>query len=71
MEIRRTGRGTKGELKCGLKGKRIVLEQILTHRFGRLPDWGREQLAKANMDQLDRWADRVLDTDSIQSLLAE
>ena len=44
---------------------------ILTHRFGTLPDWGREQLAKANMDQLDRWAGRVLDTDSIQALLAE
>lgn len=69
----------EGELKGELKGRqegrqegaRFLLERLLTRRFGPLPDWGRERLAGATLDQLDRWADRTLDADSIQAVLAE
>ena len=60
-----------GELKGELKGRRILLERLLTRRFGTLPDWGQERLAQATVDQLDRWAERVLEADSIQAVLAE
>jgi len=60
-----------GELKGELKGGRVLLERLLTRRFGPLPDWGRDQLGGANMDQLDRWADRALEANSIQAVLAE
>jgi hypothetical protein len=43
----------------------------LTRRFGTLPDWGQERLAQATVDQLDRWAERVLEADSIKEVLAE
>ncbi|MFH0726560.1 MAG: hypothetical protein V2B19_09480 [Pseudomonadota bacterium] len=61
----------KGKLEGELKGARILLERVLTRRFGPLPDWGRDQLAGATLDQLNRWADRVVDADSIQAVLAE
>lgn len=61
----------KGETKGEVKGRRILLERQLTRRFGNLPDWGRERLAQATAEQLDRWGDRVLDADSIQAVLAE
>ena len=32
---------------------------------------GRDQLTGASMDQLDRWAERALDADFIQAVLAE
>jgi hypothetical protein len=53
------------------EGERTLLERLLTRRFGTLPDWRREQLASASIDQLDQWADRVLDADSIQAVLGE
>ena len=61
----------EGELKGELKGGRIFLERLLTRRFGSLPDWGRDQLVGATLDQLDRWAERALEADSIQAVLAE
>jgi hypothetical protein len=54
-----------------LDGGRILLERLLTRRFGPLPDWGRDQLVGATLDQLNRWADRTLEADSIQAVLAE
>jgi hypothetical protein len=60
-----------GELKGELKGGRVLLERLLTRRFGPLPDWGRNQLVGATLDQLNRWADRTLEADSIQAVLAE
>jgi hypothetical protein len=61
----------EGELNGELKGRRILLERLLTRCFGTLPDWGRERLSQATVDQLDRWAERVLEADSIQAVLAE
>lgn len=60
-----------GEIKGEIKGRRDILERLLVHRFGPLPDWGAEQLASATSEQLDRWIDRVLEADSIQAVLAE
>ena len=54
-----------------LDGGRVLLERLLTRRFGSLPDWVRDQLVGATLDQLDRWADRTLEADSIQAVLAE
>jgi hypothetical protein len=53
------------------EGKLDLLERLLTYRFGPLPNWGRDQLAGATLDQLNRWAERVLEVDSIQAVLAE
>jgi hypothetical protein len=53
------------------EGKLDLLERLLTHRFGPLPNWGRDQLAGATLDQLNRWAERALEVDSIQAVLAE
>jgi hypothetical protein len=61
----------EGKLEGEIKGRRILLERLLARRFGPLPDWGRDQLAGATLDQLDRWADRALEADSIQAVLAE
>jgi predicted transposase YdaD len=70
QEGRQEGR-QEGELKGRLDGERIFLERLLIRRFGSLPDWGRDQLAGATLEQLDRWAERVLEADSIQAVLAE
>ena len=61
----------KGFQEGRQEGTRVFLERLLTRRFGPLPDWGKEQLARATMEQLNRWSNRVLDAESIQAVLAE
>ena len=46
-----------------------LLRSLLTRRFGALPDWADQQLSQATTDQLEAWALRVLDADSLESVL--
>jgi hypothetical protein len=61
----------EGEIKGEIKGKCILLERQLTRRFGPLPKWVQDKLVSATTEQLDSWAERVLDAGSIQEVLAE
>lgn len=61
----------KGFQDGRLEGKCTVIERQLIRRFGELPDWAKEQLAHATSEQLDRWAERILEAHSIQSVMAE
>ncbi|WP_368860935.1 DUF4351 domain-containing protein [Desulforhabdus sp. TSK] len=47
------------------------MEKILTRRFGPLPDWAEQRLASASSEQLDQWAERVLEAKSLQDVWAE
>jgi hypothetical protein len=40
-------------------GKAELLTKFLERRFGALPDAIRSQVASANVDALDQWADRM------------
>jgi hypothetical protein len=50
------------------KGEAAVLRRLLTRRFGPLPEWTEERLTQAEIPQLDTWADRVLDADSLEAV---
>jgi hypothetical protein len=43
------------------QGEVLVLRRLLARRFGALPDWVEERLTQANRQELEAWADRVLD----------
>jgi hypothetical protein len=61
----------EGELKGKLEGKCALLERLLTRRFGPLPAWAKEQLTSATDAQLDSWAERILDAETMQEVLAQ
>ncbi|HDR13973.1 MAG TPA: DUF4351 domain-containing protein [Desulfobacteraceae bacterium] len=61
----------EGKLEGELKGKCAVLERQLTRRFGPLPAWAKEQLNSATDAQLDNWAERILDAQTLQEVLAQ
>lgn len=42
-------------------GQLELLTRLLIHRFGPLPEWAAARLDAAHADQLEQWADRVLD----------
>ena len=47
------------------EGKAETLSRQLTRRFGPLPEWVGPRLQGATADQLDLWADRVLDAPTL------
>jgi hypothetical protein len=53
------------------QGKYGLLERILIGRFGPLPEWAMQRLGAASPEQLDRWAERVLEAESIQGVLSD
>ncbi len=48
---------------------RSTLAQLLSQRFGTLPDWAVDDLAAANADQLNAWTGSVLSAGSLEELL--
>lgn len=61
----------EGKLEGKLEGKCGLLEKILTRRFGPLPVWAKRRLASASSEQLDQWAERVLEAKSLQEVWVE
>ena len=59
----------KGIEKGLLKGEALVLQRLLTKRFGPLPDQAVRQIESANVDQIDLWIDRVLSAQSLDDIL--
>jgi len=45
------------------------LRSLLTRRFGPLPDWADQHLSQAGTEQLEAWALRVLDANSLEAVL--
>jgi hypothetical protein len=61
----------KGKLEGKLEGKCGLLERQLTRRFGPLPTWAKEQLTSATDTQLDNWAERIFDAQTLQEVLTQ
>ncbi len=50
------------------EGKSETLARLLDRRFGRLPDVTRARIASADLKQLDRWLDAVLDAPTLDAV---
>ncbi len=50
------------------EGATHVVQRQLRRRFGDLPDWVTARLQGASSDQLDQWAERLLEVDSLEAL---
>ena len=54
-----------------IEGKIDGLARLLSRRFGPLPAWAEQRIAKANGDQLDAWFDGLLDAENLSDLLGQ
>ncbi|MBV5299952.1 MAG: Rpn family recombination-promoting nuclease/putative transposase [Rhodoferax sp.] len=61
----------KGEQKGEQKGQSGLLQRMLVRRFGPLPQDMVQRLSNATTDQLELWADRVLDARSLNEVFAD
>ena len=48
-----------------LQGEAALLRRQLVRRFGALPSWAEQRLEQANLEELERWAERVLDASTL------
>ncbi len=63
-------RGIEQGIEQGrVEGERAVVERQLLRRFGELPRSASERLVGASMADLERWADRVLEANSLDEVL--
>jgi len=60
----------QGLQKGVLQGEALLLQRQLTRRFGPLPEWARQRLHDATSDELETWADRVLDAQRLEDVFA-
>jgi hypothetical protein len=51
-----------------VQGERAVLERQLQHRFGALTPELHQKLEQATTEELERWADRVLDANTLEEI---
>ncbi len=71
--IERSGhaRGLEKGLEQGiLQGEASVLKRLLKRRFERLPSWVEERLSRASRDELEGWADRVIEAKALEDVFA-
>ena len=55
----------------GRKDALAILTRILVRRFGPLPEEIGRHLDKASLEQLDLWADRILDAPSLEAVFKD
>ncbi len=70
FERRAIERGRTEGLAEGMQQVVSILKRQLTRRFEKLPDWAEERLEKASRDELEHWADRVIDAESLEQVFA-
>ncbi len=50
------------------QGESLLLSKLLRRRFGELPAWVTPRLQQASPEQLERWAERLLEADDLETL---
>ena len=51
------------------EGEAALLRRLLVRRFGALPAWAEENLARASIEELETWGDRVLEAATLIEVL--
>jgi len=60
-----------GKLEGKLEGESTLLERLLVKRFGPLSEEKRARLRGATADQLEHWAERILEASSLADLFGD
>jgi hypothetical protein len=49
-------------------GEMTVIKRQIIHRFGEVPAWVEARLAKATVEELEQWADRILEAQHLEDI---
>jgi len=50
------------------QGEKKILIRLIQKRFGQLPGWAKEKIAQASEEQLEHWADNILDATTLEEV---
>ena len=64
-------RAQEGRKEGRKEGEMIVLERQLTRRFGPLPESLQVRLHSATTEQLEHWADQILEAARLEDVFSE
>lgn len=53
------------------EGEVLLLSRLIRQKFGEMPDWATTRLQSATREQLEIWADRLLEAESLEGLLQD
>ncbi|MBF0108135.1 MAG: DUF4351 domain-containing protein [Magnetococcales bacterium] len=53
------------------KGEAKILTSLLQRRFGTIPEWASEKIAKAEPSSLEEWSLRILDVQSLDDVFSD
>lgn len=58
----------RGEKKGWVKGEANLLTQLLTQRFGELPEWVNRKLTDASSEQIESWSSQLFTAESLEQV---
>ncbi|NJO18026.1 MAG: DUF4351 domain-containing protein, partial [Thioploca sp.] len=61
----------RGERRGKLEGEALILQRLLTKRFGALPQWAVEKIAQAQNEQLEQWSLQLLEAETLEAVFAQ
>jgi len=61
----------EGRQEGQLSGERLILERLLSRRFGSMPAEFREKIAAASAAELEAWSERVLFAESLEAVFRD
>jgi hypothetical protein len=70
MDGRREGR-REGEGIGKIKGERLLLQRLLTRKFGELDYLTHEKINRSSEADLERWAERIFDAKTLAEVFAD
>ncbi|MBF0144646.1 MAG: DUF4351 domain-containing protein, partial [Magnetococcales bacterium] len=66
------GEWTKEWKREGIQiGEAKILTRLLQRRFGTVPDWASEKIAKADLSSLEEWSLRIFDAQSLDDVFSD
>ena len=61
--------GIQQGLQAGMQqGEGRILTRQIQKRFGRIPLWAKEQIAQATKEQLEHWAENILEAAQLEDV---
>ncbi len=60
--------GLEQGIQQGIQGEAALLKRLLKRRFGDLPGWVGERLERASREELETWAERVLEAKRLEDV---
>jgi len=58
----------KGRVEGRVEGEAKILSKLLTRRFGELPTWAADKLNRAAEQDLETWAEAVLNAATLEAV---